>query len=70
MGSFEIPLWVKVLGIFLAVAAIFLLAAWNIIVDWISDGVRGMLGKRSKTADHEPEGDSVQEPASNRQRWR
>lgn len=58
MGSFEIPLWIKVLGVFLAVAAIFLLAAWNIIVDWISDGLKGMLKKGSRSEGLGAEGGS------------
>jgi|GEM_PF-2867892 len=40
----DIPLWVKILGVFLAAAAVFLLAAWDIIRDWISDSVKGLLG--------------------------
>ncbi len=49
MGSFEVPLWVSVLGGFLAIAAIFLLAAWDIILDWISDGLRGVSNRKRKT---------------------
>jgi hypothetical protein len=48
VDSFDIPLWIKVLGGFLAVAAIFLLAAWTIIRDWVSDGLKGMRDKRRK----------------------
>jgi hypothetical protein len=49
MASFEIPLWVTVLGGFLAIAAIFLLAAWDIVLDWISDGLKGVSSKKRKS---------------------
>lgn len=69
MGSFEIPLWIKVLAVFLAVATVFLLAAWNIIVDWISDGLKEMLGNGSKSAETGAQGGSDPKSASNRQKW-
>jgi hypothetical protein len=43
METLDIPLWVKLLGVFIAVAGVFLLAAWDIIVDWISDTAKGFL---------------------------
>lgn len=43
MDSLQIPLWVKVLGVFVVVAGIFFLAAWEIIVVWISDTAKGLL---------------------------
>jgi hypothetical protein len=49
MDSTEIPLWIKVLGLFLAAAGVFLLAAWDMIFDWISDGAKRLIGNnRSK----------------------
>lgn len=43
MDSSDIPLWIKVLGLFVAVAGVFFLAAWDMIFDWISDTAKGLL---------------------------
>ena len=65
MGSFEIPLWVMVFGVFLAVAAIFLLASWKIIIAWIADGLKG---KGSQSAARRADGDYKPDPVSGRQK--
>jgi hypothetical protein len=44
----DIPLWVKLLGVFLAAAAVFLLAAWGMVIDWISDAAKGLLGSKKR----------------------
>jgi hypothetical protein len=46
MDSLEVSLWVKIVGVFLAIGIIFLLAAWEIVVDRVSDAFRGISGKR------------------------
>jgi hypothetical protein len=43
-----IPLWVKVLGLFVAVAGVFVLASWDMIFDWISDAAKGLLGNSKR----------------------
>ena len=48
MASMDIPLWVKVLGAFIAIGAIFLLAAGHIIMDWITYSVKGLLGSKRR----------------------
>jgi len=44
----DIPLWVKLLGVFLVAAAVFLLAAWDMVFDWISDATKGLLGSKKR----------------------
>jgi hypothetical protein len=45
----DIPLWVKVFALFVAVAAVFFLAAWDIIFEWISDTIKGFwVSKKRK----------------------
>jgi hypothetical protein len=44
----DIPLWVKILCVFLAAAAVFLLAAGDMVLDWISHTAKGLLGSKKR----------------------
>jgi hypothetical protein len=46
MDSMDIPLWIKIPGLFLAITLVFVLGAWEIIWNWVCDATEGV---RSKT---------------------
>lgn len=48
MDTWDIPLWVKILGAFLAMAAVVLVSAWDIIFAWISDAMKNRQNNRRK----------------------
>jgi hypothetical protein len=43
MDSMNIPLWIKMVGLFLSLATVFLLAAREIVFEWILDRAKRML---------------------------
>jgi flagellar basal body-associated protein FliL len=46
MSAIEIPLGGKILAIFLAVGVVFLLAAWPLLMRWLSKKFKSAFGKR------------------------
>lgn len=46
----DIPVWVKVFALFVAVACVFFVAAWRMIVDWISDTAKRLLSNNKPEA--------------------
>jgi hypothetical protein len=48
MDSMDIPLWIKILGLFLAITLVFVLGEWEIIWNCVCDAAKGVRGKPSR----------------------
>ena len=46
----NIPIWVKIIVLILSALAIFTLAAWELVLDWIKGATRSVLSGLKKPA--------------------